>query len=162
MAEVNREVIKLFINTKENFPSIKSLLKEDTAKIYELLEDLHDKNLLVYSCEDKEQDYKNNLSGLEKDNKELKEGYLSEISEVVQQIEMEMNNYGWNPFKWFNRNTNRHTEKYYNWLLPYLSEIDRYIIPGFQRSWNSYRHDFEGMLGLVRALNKVRKNFNIR
>ena len=60
---------------------------------------------------------------------------------------------------WFIRKSPRYTEKYYNWLLPYVEDIEHFI-PNYSLSWKSNRHNFEGMLGLVRAAEKVLSNIS--
>ncbi|MCR5324955.1 MAG: hypothetical protein K6E85_16990 [Lachnospiraceae bacterium] len=48
------------------------------------------------------------------------------------------------------RKSLQNTEKYYNWLLPEIDKIDRFI-PFFSISWKSNRRNYNGMRGLVRG-----------
>ena len=79
----------------------------------------------------------------------------NKIKEELKNIYRGMRRINAFPITWAFRNSYRYTEKYYNWLLPYVNEIEEYKIPGFSMSWTIQRHRFDGLLGLVDAAIKV-------
>ncbi len=162
------EMLRKFCESDQEKEHVKGLMKERFEEVIALLESQHTE------LRKRESEEVNRLSeelskakseieqlNLEIEKKQLEQSKPSEEEKntalgILKEIKQGMFWVKTCPFTWLIRNSYRYTEKYYNWLLPFVKIIDEEI-PGFSKSWSSHRRSFEGMLGLVRAATGVMK-----